>query len=100
LNNYFGRRGTIFTAAIILIATPIASGFTHNWKTLFVVRLILGLGMGAKGRAWCWALKYWALILPPSLHSPHLFCGKFTAADTRRSSYELATFRNVMSGIL
>lgn len=49
LNNYLGRRGTIFVTALVLIATPIASGFTHSWETLFVVRLILGLGMGAKG---------------------------------------------------
>ena len=49
LNNYFGRRGTIFITAIILIVTPIASGFTHNWQQLFIVRLILGIGMGAKG---------------------------------------------------
>jgi len=49
LNNYLGRRGTIFVTALILIATPIASGFTHSWQTLFVVRLILGIGMGAKG---------------------------------------------------
>lgn len=49
LNNLFGRRGCIFITALILIATPIASGFTHSWQTLFVVRLILGIGMGAKG---------------------------------------------------
>jgi hypothetical protein len=49
LNNYLGRRGTIFITALILIATPIASAFTHSWETLFVVRLILGIGMGAKG---------------------------------------------------
>lgn len=49
LNYYLGRRGTIFVAALILIATPIASGFTHTWQTLFVIRLILGIGMGAKG---------------------------------------------------
>lgn len=49
LNRMFGRRGTIFITAIILIVTPIASGFTQNWQQLFVVRLILGLGMGAKG---------------------------------------------------
>ncbi|KIM73043.1 hypothetical protein PILCRDRAFT_81426 [Piloderma croceum F 1598] len=48
LNNYFGRRGTIFITALILTATPIASGFTHSWQTLFVVRLILGIGMGVK----------------------------------------------------
>ncbi|KAH8925840.1 hypothetical protein BT69DRAFT_1348453 [Atractiella rhizophila] len=49
LNNYFGRRGTIFITAIVLIATPIGSAFTHSWRALFVVRLVLGFGMGAKG---------------------------------------------------
>ncbi|PWN47406.1 sugar transporter [Violaceomyces palustris] len=49
LNNFFGRRGCIFITAIILVATPIGSAFTHSWETLFVVRLILGIGMGAKG---------------------------------------------------
>ncbi|VDB95914.1 unnamed protein product [Peniophora sp. CBMAI 1063] len=49
LNNWFGRRKTIFITALILIATPIGSGFTHSWETLFVVRLILGIGMGCKG---------------------------------------------------
>lgn len=49
LNNYLGRRGVIFLTALVLIATPIGSAFTHSWQALFVVRLILGLGMGCKG---------------------------------------------------
>lgn len=49
LNNWFGRRGCIFITALILLVTPIASGVTQNWQQLFVVRLILGIGMGAKG---------------------------------------------------
>lgn len=49
LNRFFGRRGTIFITGLVLIATPIASGFTRTWQELFIVRLILGLGMGAKG---------------------------------------------------
>jgi MFS family permease len=43
----FGRRGTIFITALILIASPIASGFTHSWEALLAVRLVLGVGMGA-----------------------------------------------------
>lgn len=35
--------------AIILILTPIGSAFTQTWEQLFVVRLLLGLGMGLKG---------------------------------------------------
>lgn len=66
LNNYFGRRGTIFISALILIATPIASGFTHSWQTLFIVRLILGIGMGVKGElclatntsSHCWIINH------------------------------------------
>jgi sugar porter (SP) family MFS transporter len=49
LNNFFGRRGCIFITALVLIATPIGSGFTQSWEGLLVARLILGLGMGAKG---------------------------------------------------
>ncbi|TKA65653.1 hypothetical protein B0A49_09815, partial [Cryomyces minteri] len=37
LNNYFGRRGTIFVSAVF------------SWDQLFVTRLLLGLGMGCKG---------------------------------------------------
>lgn len=48
LNHWFGRRGEILITAIILTATPIASGFTQSWQQLFAVRIILGLGLGAK----------------------------------------------------
>lgn len=48
LNHYFGRRGEVFITSLILIATPIASGFTHTWQELAAVRLVLGIGMGAK----------------------------------------------------
>jgi len=37
--------------ATVLIATPIASGFTHSWEALAAVRLVLGIGMGAKGES-------------------------------------------------
>ena len=49
LNNILGRRGVIFLTALILIITPICSGLTQTWQQLFVVRLLLGIGMGAKG---------------------------------------------------
>ena len=66
LNNLFGRRGEIFITSLsestnllsrnpltvtVLIATPIASGFTHSWEALAAVRLVLGIGMGAKGES-------------------------------------------------
>jgi MFS family permease len=49
MNNYLGRRGTIFLTACILLVTPIGSAFTQTWQQLFAVRLVLGLGMGMKG---------------------------------------------------
>ncbi|KAM0749276.1 hypothetical protein T439DRAFT_303148 [Meredithblackwellia eburnea MCA 4105] len=49
LNNKFGRRGTIFFAATILMLSPIGSACTQSWPQLFICRLILGVGMGAKG---------------------------------------------------
>ncbi|KAJ7224738.1 MFS transporter [Mycena haematopus] len=48
LNHYLGRRGEIFLTAMVLFATPIASGFTHSWQALFAVRFVLGIGLGAK----------------------------------------------------
>jgi MFS family permease len=76
LNNYLGRRGTIFVTALILIATPFASGFTHSWQTLFVVRLILGIGMGAKGG-----------LCPPIYTPPH-----YLMFDRRRKGSTVPIF--------
>jgi len=49
LNNYFGRRGTIFIAAIFCFVPIFGSAVTQTWEQLFVCRLLLGFGMGAKG---------------------------------------------------
>ncbi|KAE9371619.1 hypothetical protein N431DRAFT_467788 [Stipitochalara longipes BDJ] len=49
LNFYLGRRGTIFIAAIFCFLPVIGSAFTQTWVQLFICRLLLGLGMGAKG---------------------------------------------------
>ncbi|RWA09944.1 hypothetical protein EKO27_g5159 [Xylaria grammica] len=48
LNNYFGRRGTIFISAIFCLLTPIGGAVTQNWEQLLVTRLLLGIGMGVK----------------------------------------------------
>ncbi|KAF2723919.1 putative galactose-proton symport [Polychaeton citri CBS 116435] len=48
LNNYFGRRGTIFFASIFCILPVIGSALTQNWWQLFICRLLLGIGMGSK----------------------------------------------------
>lgn len=48
-NRYLGRRGTIFTSAIILIATPIGGALCRTWEELLITRLLMGVGMGLKG---------------------------------------------------
>ncbi|KAJ7790395.1 hypothetical protein B0H14DRAFT_2939897 [Mycena olivaceomarginata] len=48
LNNYFGRRGTIFFCAIFCTLSVIGSGCAQTWPQLFVCRILLGLGMGPK----------------------------------------------------
>ncbi|KAJ5467644.1 Major facilitator superfamily domaingeneral substrate transporter [Penicillium sp. IBT 31633x] len=47
-NRYLGRRGTIFISAIFCVLTPIGSAVAQTWEQLFVVRLLLGIGMGLK----------------------------------------------------
>ena len=49
LNFYLGRRGTIFVAAVFCFLPVIGSAVTQSWEQLFVCRLLLGFGMGAKG---------------------------------------------------
>jgi len=48
LNNYIGRRGTIFFSAVFCLLSVIGSATTQNWQQLFVTRLLLGIGMGSK----------------------------------------------------
>ncbi|KAI4266503.1 MAG: hypothetical protein L6R38_008702 [Xanthoria sp. 2 TBL-2021] len=48
LNFIFGRRGVIFFSAIFCLIPVIGSAFCQNWQQLFVTRLLLGIGMGAK----------------------------------------------------
>ena len=48
LNNYFGRRGTIFFSSIFCLFPVIGSGLSQSWEQLFVTRILLGIGMGSK----------------------------------------------------
>ncbi|KAK2784439.1 hypothetical protein FQN52_009020 [Onygenales sp. PD_12] len=48
LNNYFGRKGTTFISAVFCLLAPIGSAVSQNWPQLFVTRLLMGIGMGAK----------------------------------------------------
>jgi MFS family permease len=49
LNNFIGRRGTIFTSAVFCFLAPFGSAVSQTWPQLFVTRLLLGIGMGCKG---------------------------------------------------
>lgn len=49
LNNFFGRRGTIFFSAIFCTLSPIGGALTQTWQELFATRVLLGIGMGLKG---------------------------------------------------
>lgn len=49
LNFWLGRRGTTFVAAIFCFLPVIGSAFTQTWGQLFACRILLGIGMGAKG---------------------------------------------------
>ncbi|KAK2871782.1 hypothetical protein FQN49_002837 [Arthroderma sp. PD_2] len=48
LNQYFGRRGTIFVSAVFCVLTPIGAAFAQTWEQLLATRLLLGVGMGTK----------------------------------------------------
>ncbi|KAJ9635352.1 hypothetical protein H2201_008745 [Coniosporium apollinis] len=48
-NYYFGRRGTIFISAVFVVLTPIGSAVSQTWEQLFIIRLLMGIGMGLKG---------------------------------------------------
>ena len=48
MNDYFGRRGTIFIGAIFSVLSPIGSALTQHWGELVATRILLGIGMGLK----------------------------------------------------
>jgi len=50
INSVVGRRGTIFISAVFCVLTPIGMGVSQNWHQLLVCRLLLGIGMGLKGK--------------------------------------------------
>ncbi|KAF1363524.1 D-xylose-proton symporter [Lizonia empirigonia] len=48
VNDFLGRRGTIFVAAVFSLLAPIGSGLTQKWGQLVACRVMLGIGMGLK----------------------------------------------------
>lgn len=54
VNNYFGRRGTIFFAANFCLWPVLGSAFCQTWQQLLACRLLMGVGMGAKASTSEW----------------------------------------------
>ncbi|KIW90293.1 uncharacterized protein Z519_08937 [Cladophialophora bantiana CBS 173.52] len=48
LNDFLGRRGTIFVGAVFSLLAPIGSACTQHWGQLVATRILLGIGMGLK----------------------------------------------------
>lgn len=48
VNDYLGRRGTIFVAAIFSVLAPIGQGVSQTWGQICANRILLGIGMGLK----------------------------------------------------
>ncbi|KAK5945334.1 hypothetical protein PMZ80_002538 [Knufia obscura] len=100
LNNYFGRRGTIFFSAAFCCLSVIGSAVTQNWWQLFITRILLGIGMGSKastvpifcaenapaavrgGLVMCWQMwTAFGIFLG--------FCANLAVKDTGRLSWRL-----------
>jgi MFS family permease len=64
LNNWLGRRGTIFVCAFFSFVTCIWQGLTNSWAHLFVARFVLGLGIGPKSST---VPVYAAECAPPTI---------------------------------
>jgi MFS family permease len=47
-NEFMGRRGTIFVAAIFSLIAPFGMAVTQTWGQLVACRMLLGIGMGLK----------------------------------------------------
>ncbi|KKY18963.1 putative sugar transporter [Diplodia seriata] len=48
INNWIGRRGTIFLGAIFSLFAPIGQACAQTWPQILICRLLLGIGMGLK----------------------------------------------------
>ncbi|KAJ7064199.1 hypothetical protein C8F01DRAFT_1055024 [Mycena amicta] len=48
MNNYVGRRGTIFITGLFCVFPVLGQAFTRNWYELLICRLLMGFGMGIK----------------------------------------------------
>ena len=44
MNDWIGRRGTIFVAAVFSLLAPIGMALSQSWGELIVCRVLLGIG--------------------------------------------------------
>lgn len=77
LNNFIGRRGTIFFSAIFCLLSVIGSGCSQNWWELFICRILLGIGMGAKAST---VPIYAAENVPASIRGGLVMCWQMWTA--------------------
>lgn len=64
MNNYFGRRNTIFITCIISALACFWQAFTNSWWHMFIARFALGLGVGPKSAT---VPMYAAEMSPPAI---------------------------------
>ena len=79
LNNYFGRRGTIFFSAAFCCLSVIGSGLTQNWWQLFITRILLGIGMGSKAST---VPIFCAENAPASVRGGLVMCWQVTSSSS------------------
>ena len=48
MNDWLGRRGVIFIAAIFSLLAPIGTACVQHWWEMLITRGLLGIGMGLK----------------------------------------------------
>ncbi|KAF7544041.1 hypothetical protein G7Z17_g10261 [Cylindrodendrum hubeiense] len=48
INYWFGRRGGMAFAAVLIFSSSLGAVFARNWLQLFCVRIVNGIGMGVK----------------------------------------------------
>ncbi|KAI9842230.1 MAG: hypothetical protein M1837_007375 [Sclerophora amabilis] len=77
LNNYIGRRGTIFFSAVFCFLTVFGSAVSQTWPQLLVTRLLLGIGMGSKAST---VPIYGAENVPASIRGGLVMCWQLWTA--------------------
>ncbi|PON22028.1 hypothetical protein TGAM01_v209098 [Trichoderma gamsii] len=102
INYWFGRRGGICAAAMLIFASSIAAAFSVSWYCLLGVRVFNGIGMGIKAvstpilagetAVGFWrgsAILLWQLWVAFGIMIGFAFNLLFTKAETKRTTLAL-----------